>query len=194
MYSKDEYENLTSKYGSYSSWAIWDETRLSNYSIICNNIDKLHSNYVLLALNISGPLLDGPWANFHVGPSNVRKLMYASRGTALWGSYMTDIFKGIVEQKSSQLKYLLTDKIIAENVEKFTQEMGDIKISPDSTFIIFGTPTSYLSRCFNKYFRQRFNHRIIYHYHYSYWGLSDKKWVENLWTKTRSEFYKTAII
>ena len=183
MYSLGKFKDLTSKYGEYSSWAVWDKNNLGNYSVINENIDKLHSKYVLLALNLSGPLIDKPWGNFHYGPSNVRKIMYACDGTELWGAYMTDIFKGIVEQKSQKLNSLLTKEIIEENVKMFNQEMKDVGITKDTKFIVFGTTTSFLAQCFNKYFRQGFSNEVIYQNHYSYYGITDKEWVESFWKK-----------
>jgi len=183
MYTIDEFNDLNSKYGSYASWAIWDYKNQSNSSIISQNIDQLHSKYILLGLNISQPLENTPWSNFHRGPSNVRKLKYACNDTKLRGSYITDIFKGIIEPASAKFRSVLTDRIINENVSLFNQEMRDIKISDVSQFIIFGAQNSLLAQCFNAYFKQNHKNQIIYHYHYSYYGLTDKEWVRSLWEK-----------
>ncbi|KKT92415.1 MAG: hypothetical protein A3E37_03045 [Candidatus Andersenbacteria bacterium RIFCSPHIGHO2_12_FULL_46_9] len=183
MYNSDEYKNLTLKYSSYASWAIWSYKNQSDSTIISQNISELHSKFVLLGLNISRPLANEQWSNFHHGPNNIRKLKYACNDNKLHGSYITDIFKGIIEPEATQFRDILTDKIINENVNLFNQEMGDIKIDDDSQFIIFGTKTSLLAQCFNDYFKQEYKNKIIYHYHYSYYGLTDKKWVNVFWKK-----------
>lgn len=181
MYSTDEYKKFKFKYGSYASWAIWDDN-LSDPSIIDKNISHLHSKFVLLGLNISGPLDNKPWLNFHKGPSNVRKLKYACLDNILWGSYITDLFKDIPQKDSSELKKILTKDLIEENVNRFNEEMRAIKISENSTFIIFGNAASYY---FNKYFRKGLKNSVIYHYHYSHYGVSDRGWVSSLWNKLK---------
>lgn len=183
MYSINEYKKLASKYGPYASWAIWDYKDQADSSVISKNFDQLHSKFVLLGLNISRPLANKPWSNFHAGPHNVRKLKYACNDNKLGGSYITDIFKGIVESQSTKFKNGLTDKIISGNVNLFNQEMGDIKINEDTKFIILGTPNSLLAQCFNHYFKQEYKNHVIYHYHYSYYGLTDRAWVGGLWDK-----------
>lgn len=181
MYTISEYNHLVSKYGPYSSWAIWNDEKPVDTGIIDQNINQLHSQFVLLGLNISRPLA-GAWSNFHDN-SHARKLRYACNNTKLRGSYMTDIFKGIVQPNSGNFKDMLTDEIIHENVQFFNQEMKDIKINNDSEFIIFGTPSSLLAKYFNNYFKQDYKNNITYYYHYSYYTLTDKQWVNGLWQK-----------
>lgn len=181
MYNYYEYKDLASKYGSYASWAIWDYRNASNTKIIDQNFDQLHSKYILLGLNISRPLTN-KWSNFHDN-SHARKLKYACNDTKLRGSYITDLFKGIVKPRLTGLNKILTTKIIDENVDFFNQEMKDIKMNDKSQFIIFGTPTSLIAQCFNNYFKHKYNNRIVYYYHYSYFTLTDKEWVNGLWKK-----------
>jgi len=192
MYSIDEYKNLTSKYSSFSSWAIWDYKKTGDSSIINKNFNELHSKFIFLGLNISHPLAKGTWSNFHGGKHD-RKLKYACNDNKLRGSYITDIFKGIDEPRSNKFRDLLTDKIIRKNVNQFNQEMNDLKINNNTQFIIFGTPTSLLAQCFNDYFKQEYKNRIIYYYHYSYYKLTDKEWVNGLWKKLNinQNFYLT---
>lgn len=182
MYNAGEYNYLVSKYGSYASWAIWNKEKPVDTEVISQNIDQLHSKYVLLGLNISRPLIDQHWSNFHDN-SHARKLRYACNDTKLRGSYMTDMFKGIVQPSSANFRSLLTDKIIQDNVQFFNKEMKDIKITDDTQFIIFGTSTSLLAQCFNGYFKQGYKNNVIYYYHYSYFTLTDKQWVVGLWRK-----------
>lgn len=182
MYNIDEYKNLTLKYGGYSSWAIWNYKNEKDVSIIEKNLDQLHSNYIFLALNVSGTKTKD-WSNFHGGSIHDRKLKFPCNDNKLRGSYMTDIFKNIIEPDSSKIKSILTEKIINENVILFNQEMKDIKISEKSHFVILGTSKSLLAQYFNKYFKKHFKNSIIYHYHHSYYGLTDKEWVYRLWKK-----------
>lgn len=183
MYSTEEYNKLVSKYGSYASWAIWDYKDESDLSIISKNVNQLHSKYILLGLNISHPLSNKPWLNFHGGSIHDRKLKYACNDTILRGSYITDIFKGIEVTQSNKLKNVLTDKIISENVSLFNREVLDIEFNENSQFIVFGAPKSFLAQCFDNYFKQKYNNRVIFHHHYSYYGVTDKEWVTGLWQK-----------
>lgn len=180
MFNISEFNDLTTKYGSFASWAMWDYNNQNDSSIINQYIAQLHSKFILLGLNISQPLINKPWSNFHSGPSNVRKLKYACNDNILRGSYITDIFKGVTEPKSTKIVNILTDRIIDDNVSLFNHEMNDIKINGISQFIIFGKLTA---QCFNRYFKQKYKNKIIYHHHYSHYGITDKEWVESLWEK-----------
>ncbi len=182
MYDKNEYKQLVSKYGAYSSWAVWDYKKESDLTIIGQQVECLNSRNVFLALNISAPLVGEPWCNFHGGKHD-RKIKYACNDTQLRGSYITDIFKGLDELHSSNVESKLTPEKIDQNVRDFSQEMRDIKLASDSKFIVFGTPDSFIANCFNQYFRQDFKNEVVYHYHYSYYKLTDKQWVEGLWKK-----------
>lgn len=182
MFDLNEYRNLTSKYGSYSSWAIWDHKNEGDLSAIEQNFNQLHSKYIFLGLNISRPLLDKSWANFHGGKHD-RKIKYACNDNRLRGSYITDIFKGVAEPNSSKLKQNITNEIISKNVQFFNLEMKDLKINDESIFIIFGTPTSLLAQFFNKYFKQNYTNIVLYHCHYSFRSITDEEWVTELWKK-----------
>lgn len=182
MYSFDEYNALKTKYGAYSSWAIWDYQNESDTLVIDKNFQVLHSNFVFLALNISGSLKDNKWINFHGGKHD-RKLKYASNDTMLKGSYITDLFKDLPEVKSNKVKDKLSSEIITQNVTSFNQEMQDIKINNKTTFIVFGTQNSQIANMFNSYFLQKYNNPVIYYYHYSFYGMSDEAWVQGLWDK-----------
>jgi len=182
MYSKIEYEMLVLKYGSCSSWAIWDHKNENDLSVIDKNFNQLNSQYIFLALNISGLLKNDAWKNFHGGKHD-RKLKYACNDTVLRGSYITDIFKGIPEVSSSRFEGLLTEEIINKNIDIFNQEMRDIKIGDSSKFVVLGVEHSLVARCFQAYFRQSYKNSVIYYYHYSYYRLTDKEWVTGLWRK-----------
>lgn len=178
MYSSDEYKKLTLKYGSVSSWAIWNYDNAYDTSIIDQQYDKLHSKFVLLGLNVSRILDSGHWSNFHDN-THARKLKYACNDTKLRGSYITDIFKGIDEPSSAKLEESLTGKIISKNVYTFKQEMRDIKLRDDSQFIIFGNLTG---KYFDKYFASDYKNKIICVRHYSSRG-TDQEWINGFWEK-----------
>lgn len=182
MYSIDDYNYLKAKYGSFSSWAIWDYQKESDVSIIDSNYDTLSTDYILLGLNISATLGQEAWVNFHGGKHD-RKLKYACNDTKLRGSYITDLFKDLPEAKSNKLKDQLTEEIIKENVKIFNQEMEDIKIHDKSQFIILGTQNSQIAKVFNKYFNSKYKNTVIYQYHYSFYGITDEVWVQGLWRK-----------
>ncbi len=162
MYTDSEYADLVGKYGHYGSWAIWDYQDPYDTTIIDRSLPQLHPRFVLLGLNISR-LLDKPaWSNFHDN-THARKLKYACNDSHLRGSYLTDIYKDIVAPRSTNFESRLTDEIIRENVRFFHQEMEDIKVSPETQFIVFGTPDSILARHFNRYFRGAYNNAVLYY-------------------------------
>lgn len=178
MYNIDEYKNLTLKYGSYASWAIWDYKDESNSLIIDKYIEQLNSKFVFLGLNISRSLTNKPWINFH-GGRNDRKIKYACNDNKLRGSYITDIFKDMPATIAIDLQNNLTDKDINKNVLIFNREMENIKINKSTHFILFGNLTAYY---FNKYFKQNFTNKITNYFHYSRRG-TDRAWVTGLWKK-----------
>lgn len=95
------FDNLKRKYGRVASWAIWSNSHDSDTSDISMfNGDKLfdslkimHSRFIFVALNISGPIDESkPFGNFHGGKRDFM-LRDAIKGTELEGAYMTDIIK-----------------------------------------------------------------------------------------------------
>ncbi len=193
MYHTDQFKIISNKYGSFASWALWDVIEERRTDVIDDNVDKLHSKYVLLGLNVSGPLKNKRWINFHGGKHD-RKIKYACTDNILTGSYLTDIFKNIEISKSNNVKELLTKDVVNANVSLFIQEMQDIKIKPSTCFIIFGKEKSLMADCFNKYFSKHFDNKVIYYYHYSYYRFTDQKWVTGLWKELGiSQDYNTTI-
>ncbi len=178
MYSINEYNNLVSKYGSFASWAIWNYEDSKDTSIIDKNLDQLHSRYVLLGLNMSRLLNRPAWFNFHDN-THSRKVRYACNDNELRGSYMTDLFKDMIDPSSSNFEKNVTKKDIDANIKLFNQEMVDVKINEDTKFIIFGQSTF---RFFNQYFKQDYGNEVISIPHYSSRG-TDKEWVEGFWKK-----------
>jgi len=183
-YTVEEFKKLESKHGAYATWAIWKQSkdRTDERDVACIEaaLSDLNSNYVFVGLNISSPV--SIWGNFRGGKHD-RKLKYALNNTSLRGSYMTDLFKNIVEPSSASFykKVNGDSNLINENVQRFIEEMKDVKITSDSTFVILGTENSYTGKLFNKHFKQHFpNNKVVYHRHYSSRG-TDKEWVESCW-------------
>jgi len=186
MYTQKEFEILTNKYGKYASWAIWDYYKARNkeksVEPIYNNLKILNSRYVLVGLNISSPV--EIWTNFRGGKHD-RKLKYAFNDSILKGSYMTDLFKTDINVNSFNYYESIKEnhKLIERNVSLFVNEMADLKISSDTTFIIFGTEKSLITKLYKTYFQKHFtNIKVIYHRHYSSRGF-DKDWVESIWNE-----------
>jgi len=185
MYTLKEYKNLKKKYGAYSSWAIYNPSNESDTEIIDRTYKKLHAKYVFLGLNISKLLKKSSWSNFRGGKHD-RKLKYACEKNKLSGSYLTDIFKDLPESNSSKVrKYIQKhSEEIKKNVSHFKKEMRDIKINKNTAFIVLGSDSSFLLKCFNDYLKNEYkNNKVFNYYHYSYYKLTDKKWVEGLWKK-----------
>src|SRR5436853_234627 len=95
------FNQLESKYGQHSSWAIWNPAVLSDTRIISKNLDSLITSIVMVGLNYSKQLGTPEWSNFHMGKHD-RKLMNAFNDSSYRGAYMTDIFK-VAEAKAKQL-------------------------------------------------------------------------------------------
>jgi len=179
MYNSSDLTKLSRRLGSYASWAIWSYENEKDVAIINRSKAELHSDFVFIGLNISASLNNIPWSNFHGGRHD-RKLKYACNDTILRGSYMTDLFKGVPEVNSNKLRHLLTQKVIDENVDLFNREMELIKLKPESQFIILG---SLSAEYYHRYFRQERRNTVICHHHHSWYGISDREWVNLLWNK-----------
>lgn len=180
-----EYEELKNKYGSYSSWAIWNEKDQKDTTVIDKNLKELNTNYVFIGLNISR-LLDTPaWSNFHGGKHD-RKLMFACNNSKLKGSYLTDIFKGIptttAVEFATELKKCITNdsKFIDKQIADFNKEMEDIKIGKDTVLVVLGNDAR---KYFKKYFQNEYENKLVYYCHYSYYRIPDEEWVNGLWKK-----------
>lgn len=177
MYDYYHFKELESKYGHYASWAIWNEFNENDSLIINKLFQELNNNYVLIGLNVSKDIEIKPfWSNFRSGKHD-RKLKYACNDTSLRGSYMTDLFKEIVEKNSFKLKRIDT-MIIRKNVDFFIEEMKDIKINNDTRFVIFGQLAFYY---YKEYFMKFFFNTCINYTHYSDFSKTDKEWVLGLW-------------
>lgn len=178
---ESELEKLA-EHGKWASWAIWEygKSRISEKSIgvILSNIEDLNVRNVVIGLNISKPV--ELWGNFRGGKHD-RKLKYAFNDTAIRGAYMTDLFR-IQTEKSTNLAQELRIKqeLIPENVLRFVDEMRDLKITPETRFILMGAEESILGKYYRKEFQKHFKENpVVYHRHYSSRG-TDKAWVESM--------------
>lgn len=180
MYHCKEYEKLKKEYGSYSSWAIWNEYDQEDTNVIEKNVEKLNTRYVFVGLNVSKKLKSPSWSNFHGGKHD-RKLTYACSGNKLSGCYITDLFKDIPTTKECCLKALVEwdPKILKKNIESFREEMKNIGVNEDTIFIILGNVTK---EYFIKYFQDGHKNNPVYHRHYSSRG-KDVAWINELWGK-----------
>ncbi len=183
-YSLTEFNSLTKKHGSWSSWAIWEfeksREKEKNTEIISQNIASLNVRNIIIGLNISNKVTT--WGNFRGGKHD-RKLKYAFNDSVIRGAYMTDLFR-INEKSSSVLKIYLSNnpKCVEENVFRFVSEMRDLNINSDTRFILLGTEDSVLGKYFKSEFQKYFNDNpLVFHRHYSSRG-TDKAWVESIWS------------
>lgn len=184
MYTHTKYRKLKKKYGSFSSWAIWNVDDQKDTSVIEKNITQLNTSYIFVGLNISRLLKSPPWSNFHGGRHD-RKLMYACNDTKLRGSYFTDIFKDLPKSKASEVKKYLKENPaeIQKNVELFKQEMKDITVNDNTVFVVVGSDTSFLLEIFKTKFQGDIkDHKVFNIRHYSSRG-KDEDWVNELWSR-----------
>lgn len=177
-----EFEELTEKHGAWASWAIWEYEKLrireKSTDIILSNIEALNVRNVIIGLNISNQV--DVWGNFRGGKHD-RKLKYAFNDTAIRGAYMTDLFRIEMKESTSLAKKLkIQPELISENVLRFVDEMGDLKITAETRFILMGTEESILGKYYRKEFQKYFkDNPVTYHRHYSSRG-TDKAWVESI--------------
>ena len=180
MIEKEKYKKMLEKYGTTSSWAIWElpgSTVKSNTESLrwVNNPDLLkiiNTGYVFVGLNIAGTHGDQdghfqkPWANFHSGYSyqNDYKLRCALQDTKYWGSYITDVIKNYPEVESGKVKQYLNrhPEVILSNIRNFEEELSYLGNKP--VLVAMGGETN---RILNKYLGDRYKVVVIKHYSYT---------------------------
>lgn len=143
MISIELFNQIKENYGSVASWAVWDragekpKSNMGNMDILDpelnpNLLNQLHTNIVMIGLNISRDVIfDKPFRNFHdPSPSaNDFKIRYAFEDTYFYGAYMTDLIKNTVILSSKELlSHLRVNKeVLNENIIKLQVELNDIK-------------------------------------------------------------------
>jgi hypothetical protein len=139
---EQRFDNIHHKYGAVASWAVWSRPDLKNMAKVGNldvldpqkNIEllgTLHTDLILIGLNGSRCMNGAAkLSNFHDKSAKGRdyKLRHAANGTALWGSYMTDIIKDLPILNSNEVwAYLRADEaIVKSSIESFRQEIAEI--------------------------------------------------------------------
>jgi hypothetical protein len=147
----NSYNKIKEKYGSISSWALWNtesNTRTKSGMGIISffenpseaTLDSLNPNIILVGLNISEKI-ENVFGNFHPNKTSAQdyKTRFALEGTMFWGAYMTDIIKSYEEKISGNLmKHLTKHKDFEKtNIELFEQELLDIG-SENTIIVAFG--------------------------------------------------------
>lgn len=178
MITKSKFEEIKKIYGRFSTWAIWDENNESDTEIIENNIDKLHTNWIIIGLNISKPV--GVWGNFRGGKHD-RKIKTAFSNTNILGSYMTDLIKKSEKSSTEIEKEVKQGNLdISEQVKSFVEEVRFVGVNDKTKFIIFGDTARNL---YDEYYERHFpENKVYYLKHYSSRG-TDKDWVEKVWDR-----------
>lgn len=145
MISVRNYEYLKNTYGEYSSWALWklpinatSKDQIDDLSIFDdeNICEELNDKYVFVGLNASEQqTTNAKWRCFHsddIKKQNDYKLRYALKDTKYWGSYITDIIKGLRLTKSETVeKYIKNNpEYLQKNVNMFLDEINHISEKP----------------------------------------------------------------
>ena len=156
MITLKQFNDIKSKYGHCSSFAVWAEvgdtpkSNTGDLSVLDPDINKellsiLNVDVVLLGLNgsrvVDPESTAPPLSIFHSWTSFQQdyKIRYAFKGSPYWGAYMTDIIKHYGEVDSTKtMEYLKQNKEYEqENIRLFEQELLDIGAT-NPTLIAFG--------------------------------------------------------
>ncbi len=191
MITREKFEFMKSKYGHYSSWAIWKhenpEKPTSNIDDLTvldpdknkDLLSKLNPNVVLVALNISRGSVKYRLGNFHDYHPNGTdfKTRFALRGTDLWGGYMTDILKGFDEKESGKvLSYLRKHPAFEKkNIHSFLQEIKDLGTTNPLIVAFGGIVYDILKKNLSNEFKN-----IIKIPHYAAWQFNKEEYREQV--------------
>ena len=129
MITREKLKELSEKYGSHSSWAIWNDQDITDLSVIEPNHMTLQDKVVMVGLNLSAEI-DKPWQNFHNG-RNDYKLRQAFNDSSYRGAYMTDLIKDHVNPKSNDVLNQLTEEALQDNFDLFYEEMEALGVTVD---------------------------------------------------------------
>lgn len=153
--SRGQFELIKSRWGSYSSWAVWrqhaadervkagiGDLTVLNPDLNADLLEILNPNVVMVGLNASSrPMAPPAFSNFHdsSGRATDFKIRYAFEGTPFWGAYMTDVFKGLHETDSRKVfKYLNENPSeVIDQIDRFRAELVDLAVN-DPLLICFG--------------------------------------------------------
>jgi hypothetical protein len=143
MITRNLYNKILKKNGSFASWAVWEpqgEKPKSNMGVhkVFNAksnpalLASLRNDIVMVGLNFSRPLKDPPpFANFHdESPhANDFKIRYAFWETPYYGAYMTDVLKHLVILRAQSVRAYIRDHpdVIQRHIRAFEEELEDLE-------------------------------------------------------------------
>ena len=137
-YPKGRFQDIRKKYGAVASWAVWapmidkPKSGISDLSIFNEDhpddiLRTIHTDFLLIALNFSRTPEKAKWANFHSSNPYATdfNLRDAVEDTPLWGSYMTDLIKNLVEVKGSKVidRIRAEPEILTRNIKSLRKEI-----------------------------------------------------------------------
>jgi hypothetical protein len=173
MISRSVFNHVLEKNANFASWAVWAKAGLRPKSnmgdLSCFSPERieemlplLHTDFVLVGLNISTIDITIPLSNFHGENGEVYKARYALDGTPLWGAYMTDIIKNFKEPDSTKiLRALKADPSLERmHVNLFREELSAIG-AEGAALVAFGAGVFDI---LNRHFRSQFRLMRIPHY------------------------------
>lgn len=173
------FHRIKQRYGRSSSFAVWscadadnsqgvDDLSLFDINNSTETLESLKTEYILLGLNISRSVIASDFANFHDGRrySKDYKLRFALRGSPLWGSYMTDVFKDIEMVDSADFERYMRahPEIEKAQIEELRAEISEV--TGQTTPKLFG-----LGSAATKYLRKHFSndfevYQLMHYSHY----------------------------
>jgi len=174
----EDFFAIKKKYGQHASFAVWSSPEsktkemvgdlgVFEHESISSTLAQIHTRYILIGLNVSRALVSRPFANFHDGSrfSQDYKLRYALNGSALWGAYITDIFKDVEEVDSVKIMKFMNGnrEVVDHHIKNLQREIADV--SPhESTKIVAIGAASYT--VLKKYFSA--SHEVLRIRHYAH--------------------------
>ena len=173
----EHFFSIKKKYGQHASFAIWlnpesktkemvGDLGMFELASLTTTLAQIHTKYILIGLNVSRSLIRGPLANFHDDSrfSQDYKLRYALNDSALWGAYITDIFKDVEEVDSTKImKFMNVNyEIVDHHIKKLQLEIADVSRNEDTKIVaIGGASYSVLKKYFSK------SHEVLKIRHYA---------------------------
>ncbi len=139
MISEKVYEKLLDQYAYTSSWAVWAEPENGNWKsksgitdLKCMEnlpalLEQLTGEYIFVGLNPAHHDVakkGEPWSAFHSNDlrrAQDYKLRYALRNTKYWGSFITDIYTGIIETNAKQAISKTTAQMTSDSIKELLE-------------------------------------------------------------------------
>lgn len=184
--NNEKFNQIKRKHSKWGSWAIWSDDNRKDTELISQNINILHSNFVIVGLNVSEPIT-ADWVNFHSN-GHCRKLCIAfNKHEKIRGAYMTDLFK-MVGKDSKKINSWLKENHstqsseIIKQKEHFLQELEDVGADENTVFLLLG---KIVQKYFSLITDGKYN-LIINLRHYSDFRIKDEEWVNNTLTSINS--------